>query len=77
MYGLIAAAYEGKNVSEQIYRLTDEAIKLNPASYTAWYVRRGCIRSEKLQLNFNDEISFVEEIAINYPKNFQVLVQFD
>ena len=68
VHGLLYALIERNEVSDRVYRLTDEVIRLNSASYTAWDWRRRCFPIEELEF----EMEFTADWIQSSPKNYQV-----
>jgi len=56
--------------SERTLELTEEAIKLNPANYTAWSFTRLVLDSLKSDLR--KELEFITQIGMENPKNYQI-----
>lgn len=56
--------------SERAFQLTTDAVKLNPANYTAWHFRRLLLIDLKKELQI--ELSFIGELIRENPKNYQV-----
>lgn len=67
------AAYLRKELSERSLELTEKALALNAANYTAWYFRRLCLfalRDSKSTLK--KEFEFIAKVASQSPKNYQL-----
>ena len=58
-------------ISLRVFNLTTELIKISPWTYEVWVIRRKCL-SEIEEINIYDEIEYVNNIIINYPKIFQI-----
>jgi protein farnesyltransferase/geranylgeranyltransferase type-1 subunit alpha len=56
--------------SERALQLTNEAIELNAANYTAWYFRRLCLFA--LGSDLKSELHRMIEVALDNSKNYQV-----
>ena len=66
------AAYLKNEISERSLRLTERALKLNPANYTAWFYRRQCLMKLRSQSDLWKELDFLESISGDNPKNYQI-----
>ncbi|XP_063934300.1 protein farnesyltransferase/geranylgeranyltransferase type-1 subunit alpha-like [Zophobas morio] len=64
------AILKSGEISERCLELTKNVILLNPANYTAWRYRRYLLFHLKMELS--EEFAFTEEIALSFPKNYQV-----
>lgn len=51
-------------------RLTNDALKLNPANYTVWQYRRDVLAA--LGADLQKELLYSEEIILDNAKNYQV-----
>lgn len=56
--------------SKRALKLTQDAIKLNPANYTVWQYRREILK--ELGENIHHELNFVKNVISKQPKNYQV-----
>jgi protein farnesyltransferase/geranylgeranyltransferase type-1 subunit alpha len=56
--------------SERAWKLTEDAIDVNPSNYTAWTFRRVLIRA--LNKDINEEIDYLNQFADPNPKNYQL-----
>jgi protein farnesyltransferase/geranylgeranyltransferase type-1 subunit alpha len=56
--------------SARALQVTQQAIALNPANYTAWHFRRLCL--EHTHADLGDELQFVAQCALDNPKNYQL-----
>lgn len=56
--------------SERALKITEEVIDLNAANYTAWHFRRLILKT--LTKDLNSELAYVEEMAKDNPKNYQI-----
>jgi protein farnesyltransferase/geranylgeranyltransferase type-1 subunit alpha len=59
-----------KECSPRCLKLTDHVISMNPAHYTVWLYRFKIIA--ELQLPFEDEITWLNEVALDNLKNYQI-----
>jgi len=66
------AAYLKSEISERSLRLTKEALKMNPANYTAWFFRRQCLMKLRSKSELKSELNFIESISGENPKNYQI-----
>lgn len=64
------AVVKASEVSDRALRLTDEVIRLNAANYTAWAYRRKILVA--LDVDFKEEVQWVNRIAAENPKNYQI-----
>lgn len=56
--------------SERSLKLTEKAVEMNPANYTAWYFRRKILRS--LGSDLGEEVNFIGKVIQKSTKNYQV-----
>lgn len=81
--GVFRALYGKKELSARALALTEQAITLNPANYTAWAYRRQCI--DKIATRFVEkadksglsallahEFTYTDDISADSPKNYQL-----
>ena len=68
--GYFRAILKNQEISPRALLLTGEVIELNPANYTAWHYRRKCLY--ELGEDLHKEMKFVEEKAMDTPKNYQI-----
>lgn len=68
--GLLRALQTNEEYSDRALFITEEAIKLNAAHYTVWQYRYHNIVNLKKDLN--KELDWVEGIAIDNTKNYQI-----
>ncbi|PVU88925.1 hypothetical protein BB559_004292 [Furculomyces boomerangus] len=66
----LRAIMQAGEVSERAFELVGEAIKLNPANYTAWLYRIKIFQD--LDLDVKKELAWISMIANDNPKNYQV-----
>jgi protein farnesyltransferase/geranylgeranyltransferase type-1 subunit alpha len=68
------AFYAADERSERAFAVTAAVIALNPANYSAWHLRRLCLAvlRPKLENCLRDELSFVEGLIMESPKNYQI-----
>ena len=59
-----------KEYSERCLNLTEDIIRMNPAHYTVWMYRASIVFA--LQRSIPDEIAWLDEIALDYLKNYQI-----
>ncbi|KAK1368948.1 Protein farnesyltransferase/geranylgeranyltransferase type-1 subunit alpha [Heracleum sosnowskyi] len=64
------AVYLADERSPRSLKLTALAIRLNAGNYTVWQFRRLIL--EALDADLNEELNFVDNIASNNPKNYQI-----
>lgn len=64
------AVYLADERSPRSLKLTALAIGLNAGNYTVWQFRRLIL--EALDVDLNEELDFVDNIASNNPKNYQI-----
>jgi protein farnesyltransferase/geranylgeranyltransferase type-1 subunit alpha len=57
-------------ISERSYTLTQDIIEACPTNYMAWYHRRQCI--DVLNLDLNEELDWLDSIAKDNQKNYQI-----
>ena len=60
-----------KEISLRVFNLTTEIIKISPWTYEVWVLRRKCL-SEIEEINIYNEIEFMNNIIIYFPKVYQV-----
>lgn len=58
-------------ISQRVFDLTTEIIKISPSNYEVWVIRRKCF-SEIEEINIYNEIECLNEIIIHYPKVYQI-----
>ena len=58
-------------ISQRVFDLTTEIIKISPSNYEVWVIRRKCL-SEIEEINIYNEIECLNEIIIHYPKVYQI-----
>lgn len=68
--GLLRALQTNEEYSDRALFITQEAIRLNAAHYTVWQYRYHNIIN--LKKDINKELDWVEEIAIENTKNYQI-----
>lgn len=56
--------------SKRALKLTQDAVKLNPANYSVWQYRREILK--ELNEDLQAELHFVRAIILKQPKNYQV-----
>lgn len=61
---------EREEKSERCLKLTELVIEENPASYSAWFYRRQCLK--EVEYDLDKELIFTTEKALETPKNYQV-----
>eukprot|EP01006_Ploeotia_vitrea_P013088 TRINITY_DN3437_c0_g1_i1.p1 TRINITY_DN3437_c0_g1~~TRINITY_DN3437_c0_g1_i1.p1 ORF type:complete len:388 (-),score=172.97 TRINITY_DN3437_c0_g1_i1:41-1204(-) len=64
------AVLKRDEVSERAFELTEDVIGHNAANYSAWHFRRKCLFA--LGKDLGSELKFLEEIALQSPKNYQL-----
>jgi protein farnesyltransferase/geranylgeranyltransferase type-1 subunit alpha len=65
------ALYERGEISDRALWLTEKAIRLNGANYTAWQYRRRILYS-KSPFDWRYELKLTREIALMISKNYQI-----
>lgn len=58
--------------SERALRLTQMAIELNPANYSAWVYRRKCLDALSVKTLWEYDLEWCAEVVDANPKNYQV-----
>ena len=58
-------------ISQRVFDLTTEIIKISPTNYEVWVIRRKCL-NEIEEINIYNEIECINEIIIHYPKVYQI-----
>lgn len=66
----LRAVMAAEESSPRCLRLTDLVISMNPAHYTVWLYRFKIIST--LRLSIPDEIKWLDEVAMNNLKNYQI-----
>ena len=56
--------------SERGLALSEVVLDSNPASYTVWQYRRECLKA--VEQDLNDELDFIDDFALENPKNYQI-----
>jgi protein farnesyltransferase/geranylgeranyltransferase type-1 subunit alpha len=69
---IFRAAYLSNEISERSLRLTQRALKLNAANYTAWFFRRKCLMKLRSKSDLWKELDFLNSISGENPKNYQI-----
>jgi protein farnesyltransferase/geranylgeranyltransferase type-1 subunit alpha len=59
-----------REISERSYLLTQDIIESCPTNYMAWYHRRQCV--DQLSINLEDELDWLDSIAKDNQKNYQI-----
>lgn len=59
-----------KEHSPRCLKLTEHIISMNPAHYTVWLYRFDIVRA--LDIPILDEIAWLDEVALDYTKNYQI-----
>ncbi|ORX66855.1 hypothetical protein DL89DRAFT_269902 [Linderina pennispora] len=57
-------------ISQRALKLTSLVIEENPGHYTVWVYRKKLVR--ELQVNMEDELSWVADLSAMQPKNYQL-----
>ncbi|KAG8624031.1 hypothetical protein KVT40_009007 [Elsinoe batatas] len=66
----LRAVMAANEMSERALDLTEDIISLNPAHYTVWLYRAKILSS--LDLDLNEEITWLNNIALRHQKNYQI-----
>ncbi|KAF2222138.1 hypothetical protein BDZ85DRAFT_314528 [Elsinoe ampelina] len=66
----LRAVMAANEMSERALDLTEDIISLNPAHYTVWLYRAKILSS--LNLDLNEEITWLNNIALRHQKNYQI-----
>ncbi|KAL2197428.1 hypothetical protein P885DRAFT_35640 [Corynascus similis CBS 632.67] len=66
----LRAVMQAKEYSSRCLRLTEHIIKMNPAHYTVWLYRAANVFA--LQLSIPDEIAWLNRVALENLKNYQI-----
>ena len=69
-FDYIRACMKSNEMSERALELTKDACQLNPANYTVWCYRRQLLKH--LNSDLHEELSFIEHMIRDNPKNYQV-----
>lgn len=64
------AIYESGEVSERALRLSEMAIEVNPAHYTAWQRRWELLQA--MGQDLSQEMMYLDRVAAEHPKNYQL-----
>ncbi|KAF0978564.1 hypothetical protein FDP41_002384 [Naegleria fowleri] len=64
------AIVQRNEMSERALLITEEAIELNPANYTAWHFRRLVL--DALNYDLSKEIEYLNRVSEDNPKNYQI-----
>ena len=64
------AIVQKNEMSERALMITEEAIEINPANYTAWHYRRKVL--DALGADLNKEIEYLNRVSEENPKNYQI-----
>merc|ERR1711957_136562 len=59
-------------ISQRAFELTNEVLKNSATNYMAWYHRRKCIDNPDLNINFKNELNFLDNNMIENQKNYQI-----
>jgi len=68
--GYLRYVLQNDEMSDRAMDVTDDAINLNAANYTAWHFRRKLIVALKRDLK--KEMEYTMEMALENPKNYQI-----
>lgn len=68
--GYLRAVMAAKEYSHRVLELTSHIISLNPAHYTVWLYRASTLFS--LDLSVAEELEWVNEVALENQKNYQI-----
>ncbi|TVY89152.1 Protein farnesyltransferase/geranylgeranyltransferase type-1 subunit alpha, partial [Lachnellula willkommii] len=68
--GYLRAVMAAKEHSRRILTLTEHIISINPAHYTVWLYRASTLFS--LQSSLTEELEWVNEVALENQKNYQI-----
>jgi protein farnesyltransferase/geranylgeranyltransferase type-1 subunit alpha len=66
----LRAAMAANEYSTRVLELTEDLIDMNPAHYTVWLYRAQCLFA--LNYNLKDELEWLNEIALQHQKNYQI-----
>eukprot|EP00941_MAST-03F_sp_MAST-3F-sp1_P000705 g705.t1 len=67
---IFRAVMKKNELSQRALELTEKAIKLNPANYTAWHYRRLCLF--ELNCDLNEELKYIDMVSAKGSKNYQL-----
>jgi protein farnesyltransferase/geranylgeranyltransferase type-1 subunit alpha len=73
-FDYVRACMQSNEMSERALELTKDACQLNPANYTVWCYRRKLLYN--LESDLNEELTFIEKMIKENPKNYQVRLNF-
>ncbi|KAI5867301.1 protein prenylyltransferase [Durotheca rogersii] len=68
--GYLRAVMASKEHTPRCLRLTEDIIAKNPAHYTVWLYRFAII--QHLNISIPDEIEWLNDVSLNYIKNYQI-----